>query len=153
MVRVVRFRKTLKIGAVTIALVAVAGLAFAFWTGTGAGTGTGRVADTGTVTLTGTIADGLAPGLARDVAFTAANATDSAIQVGTIQLDEVTVDAGHAACDVGDLTMADATQDHSVPAGATAEALPVAGSLVYANTGVNQDACKGATLTLTLSSL
>ena len=50
-----------------------------------------------------------------------------------------------------DFTMADVTVSHQVPAGATAEALPTNGSLVFANTAVNQDACKDATLTLTLS--
>jgi hypothetical protein len=48
--------------------------------------------------------------------------------------------------------MADVTENHQVPAEATAEALPNNGSLVFANTSVSQDACKGATLTLTLSS-
>jgi hypothetical protein len=48
--------------------------------------------------------------------------------------------------------MADVTENHQVPAEATAEALPTHGSLVYANTAVSQDNCKGATLTLTLSS-
>jgi hypothetical protein len=48
--------------------------------------------------------------------------------------------------------MADVTEAHEVPAGATVEPLPNNGSLVYANTAVSQDNCKGATLTLTLSS-
>jgi hypothetical protein len=152
MVMVMR-RKTLKIGAITVALVAVAGLAFAYWTGSGTGSGTGTAGSGGTATLTGTVAGGLAPGTARAVSFTAANSSDADIQITTVHLDGITVDAGHAACEVADMTMADVTEEHEVPAGATAEALPVDGSLVYANTGLNQDACKGATLTLTLSSL
>jgi hypothetical protein len=48
--------------------------------------------------------------------------------------------------------MADVTESHQVPGNATAESLPTNGSLAYAETGINQDACKGATLTLTLSS-
>jgi hypothetical protein len=44
------------------------------------------------------------------------------------------------------------TENHQVPGNATVEPLPTNGSLVYAETGVNQDACKSATLTLTLSS-
>jgi hypothetical protein len=43
-------------------------------------------------------------------------------------------------------------EDQSIAAGATNTALTNSGSLVFANTAVNQDACKNATLTLTLSS-
>jgi hypothetical protein len=140
------------IGLGTVALVAVAGLSYAYWTGTGSGTGTGAVGTSGTSTITGTVASGIAPGTNKAVSFTAANATASPIRVTTVHLESVAVDAGHVGCTVADFTMADVTQNHQVPAGATVEALPTNGSLVFANTGVSQDACKGATLTLTLSS-
>lgn len=145
-------RKNLKIAVVTIAVVATAGIAYGYWTGSGSGSGEGDVGDSGTVTLTATFADGIAPGTDRSVSFTAENASDSPIMVDTVSLDGIAVDAGHAACDTADFSMADVTETHEVPAGATVEALPVDASLVYANTAVNQDACKGATLTLTLSS-
>ena len=48
--------------------------------------------------------------------------------------------------------MPDITETTSVAAGATAFALPTGGVLTYANTALNQDACKSATLTLTLTS-
>jgi hypothetical protein len=147
-----RFIKKRRIALGTVALVAIAGLAYAYWTGTGSGTGTGAVGTSGTATITGTIASGIAPGTSKAVTFTAANPSDSPIQVTTVHLDSVAVDAGHAGCATADFTMADATENHQVPAGATAEPLPSDGSLVYANTGVSQDACQGATLTLTLSS-
>ena len=136
----------------TIATFAVAGLAYAYWTGTGTGTGTGTVADGGTVTVDGTLAAGIQPGSSSAVSFTAANATDAPIQITDVHLESVAADAGHAACETDDFSMSDVTENHQVPAGATAEALPNNASLVYANTGVSQDACKGATLTLTLSS-
>jgi hypothetical protein len=104
------------------------------------------------VTITGTVAPGIAPGTSKAVSFTAANSSSSPIYVTTVHLESVAADAGHASCDTDDFTMADVTQNHQVPAGATANALPTNGSLVYANTAVNQDACKNATLTLTLSS-
>jgi hypothetical protein len=69
-----------------------------------------------------------------------------------VHVESIAADSGHASCATADFTMADVTENHQVPAGATADALPNNGSLVYANTAVNQDACKGATLTLTLSS-
>ena len=137
---------------VGLTAVAIAAVAVAFWTGTGSGTGSGAVGEGGAVTLTGTVAPGIAPGTAVPVGFTAANPSGSPIQVGVVHLVGIAVDAEHAACEKADFTMADVTENHEVPANATAEALPTEGSLVYANTAVSQDACKGATLTLTLSS-
>ena len=135
-----------------IAAVVIAAVAVAYWTGSGSGTGSGEVGTNGAVSLTGTVADGSAPGTAAAVSFTAANPSDSPIQVTSVQLVDVTADATHAACDTADFTMADVPQNHEVPAEATTEALPNDGSLVYANRLVSQDACKGATLTLGLSS-
>jgi hypothetical protein len=136
----------------SIAAVAITAVAIAYWTGSGSGSGSGSAGTSGSVTLTGTVASGIAPGTSKTVTFTAANATASPIRVTTVHLESVAADAGHASCATGDFTMADVTENHQVPAGATAEALPSNGSLVYANTAVNQDACKNATLTLTLSS-
>jgi hypothetical protein len=147
-----RSKRTLKVAVVTVALTAIAGFAYAYWTGTGSGSGSGTAGTGSTAALIGTIAPGSAPGTSSAVSFTAANAADSPMQVGTVHLDGMTVDAGHAACETADFTMADVAEDHLVPADATAEALPVDGALVYANTAVDQDACKGATLTLALSS-
>jgi hypothetical protein len=130
----------------------VAGGAIAYWTGGGSGTGTGTVAPGGTITLTGTVAAGLAPGLSKTVSLTATNATTSAIKVGTVHLDSVAVDAAHATCVVADFTMADVVEDQTIAASSSNVALTNSGSLAFANTAVNQDACKNATLTLTLSS-
>jgi hypothetical protein len=138
------------IGAVAVAAVAVA--AFAYWSGSGSGTGSGNVGTSSSVALTGTVAPGSAPGTSQSVSFTAANASKSPVRVSAVHLVGVTVDGAHAACETADFTMANVTENHQVPAEATTEALPNDGSLVYANTPVSQDACKGATLTLTLSS-
>ena len=145
-----RTRKVAIIGAVVAGAIAVA--AYAYWSGTGSGTGSGNVGTSSSVALTGTVAPGSAPGTSESVSFRAANASDSPIQVSAVHLVGVTVDAAHSACETADFTMADVIENHQVPAKATTEALPNNGSLVYANTSVSQDACKGATLTLTLSS-
>jgi hypothetical protein len=147
-----RARTKVGITLTVIALAVAAVGAYAYWTGSGTGEGSGTAGTAGSVVLTGTIADGAAPGTAVAVGFTAANDSDSPIQVTTVHMVSVAPDAGHAACDTDDFSMADITENHAVPAGATVEALPVDGSLVYANTGVSQDACKGATLTVTLTS-
>ncbi len=132
--------------------VAIAVVAVAYWTGSGSGTGSGEVGTVGSVTLTGAVTPGSAPGTSEPVSFTAANPSESPIQVTKVHLVSVSADGPHAACKTADFTMADVTQNHQVPAKATAETLPNEGELVYANTAVSQDACKGATLTLTLSS-
>ena len=141
-----------KVVAGAIALASIGVIAFAFWTGSGSGEGEGDVGTSGNVTLTGTVTDGIAPGTSVPVSFTAANSTDSPIMVTTVHLESVAVDAAHSACVTADFTMPDVAQNHQVPAGATVEPLPNDGSLTMANTAVNQDACKNATLTLTLSS-
>ena len=56
------------------------------------------------------------------------------------------------ACDTADFTMADVVSNTVVTAGQRGYALNGTGTLQYANTGVNQDACKGASLTLNLTS-
>lgn len=135
-----------------VGAIAAGALAYAFWTGTGSGSGSGTAGTGGTVTITGTVASGIAPGTNKAVSFTAANSTGAPIQVSTVHLVSVVADVGHSGCTVADLTMSDVTVNHEVPAGAISEALGTNGSLVYTDTAVNQDACKGATLTLTLSS-
>jgi hypothetical protein len=136
----------------TVAAVVITAFAVAFWTGGGSGSGSAAVGTVGSVALTGTVTPGSAPGTAEPVSFTAANASASPIKVTKVHLVSIAVDAGHAACETADFSMADVTEAHEVPAGATVDPLPNNGSLVYANTAVSQDACKGATLTLTLSS-
>jgi hypothetical protein len=135
-----------------VGAVAVTAFAVAYWTGGGSGSGSAQVGTVASVTLTGAVTPGSAPGTAEPVTFTAANASASPIKVTKVHLVNITVDGGHAACETADFSMADVAEGHEVPAGATAEPLPNNGSLVYANTAVSQDACKGATLTLTLSS-
>lgn len=130
----------------------IAGGAIAYWTGAGSGSGSATVGSGGTISLTGTVAAGLAPGLNKAVSLTATNAGTSAIKVGTVQLVSVAADAAHPTCNVADFTMADVVEDQSIAAASSNVALANSGSLVYANTAVNQDACKNATLTLTLSS-
>lgn len=145
-------KKSLLAALGTLAVVAIGGLAYAYWTGSGTGTGTGTVGTSGSVVLSGSVTSGIAPGTSEPVSLTAANSSSAATQVTTVHLVSIAADAGHGACATADFSMADVTENHQVPAGATADPLPSNGTLVYANTPISQDACKGATLTLTLSS-
>ena len=136
----------LGVGAIVLA---AAGGAFAYWTQSGSGKASGTVGTTGTVTLTGTFPSAqLYPGGSVPVTLTAANSGTSAVTVANVHTVITTSDP---ACLAADFSMADVDQNVVVPAGATAQPLN-GGALAMANTAANQDACKSATLTLTLSS-
>ena len=136
-----------------IALLAVIG-GYAFWSLGGSGTATTDVGSTGSgaVTLTATIPTGIYPGGTKAITYRASNTNATDVSVGTVSVTGITADTGHATCNVGDFSVAPTAQNVVVSAGASNAALPNTGTLVYANTAVSQDACKGATLTLTLSS-
>jgi hypothetical protein len=136
-----------------VASLALASAAYGYWTTTGAGTGTAAVAASGgTVVLHGIAADALVPGGAAAVTFTADNPGPSSLRVTRIHLEGVSTDAAHAGCAVADFAMSDVVSGTVVPAGTTGVALAGSGTLAMTDTAVSQDACKGATLTLALSS-
>ena len=138
-------------GALTVGLAAGA---YAYWTTTGSGDATANVASSnGTITLHASIADGIFPGGSKPVTFTADNPGSTDLRVGTISLGSVSADAQHASCNTADFSMADVASNTTVLHGASGQAIGGTGSLVYANDAVNsQNACKGATLTLHLTS-
>jgi hypothetical protein len=142
-------RKT-KIVAASAALLLAGGAAFAYWTTLSNGSGEGNnAASNGSLVLTANFADGLAPGGTRPVTYTATNSsTETSLRVGTITHVVTTDEAG---CLPGDFTIAPVVSDTTVPANATNFALAGTGTLAFADTAINQDACKGATVTLTLS--
>jgi len=149
-------RKLVVLAASGITLVALAGTAFAYWTASGSGTASAAVRSTNpsTVTLHGSAAPGLFPGSSVAVSFTADNNdANQAIAVGTIHLVSVAADSGHSACDTSAFHMSDVVSGQKLAAGAAAVALTAGGTLAMDNTAANQDSCKGATMTLTLSSV
>jgi hypothetical protein len=134
----------------TVALVAALA-AYAYWTTTGSGSGSAAAGTTTGITLHASFTDGIFPGGTKTVSFTADSTNPGAVQVGTVHLASVSVDAGHSTCVVADFTMPDVAENVEIPNG-SGTALPNPGTLSYADTGVSQDACKGATLTLNLTS-
>jgi hypothetical protein len=128
---------------------------YAFWNLTGSGTATTAVgtATDGSVTLTATIADGIYPGSSMPVTYKASNSsTTASVTIGTVSVTGITADAGHSGCDTSDFAVAPVVQNQLLLPNATNVTLPNTGTLTYANTALDQNACKGATLTLTLSS-
>ncbi len=149
---IIKKRTALILGAV--AVLAVAGIAIAYWTTTGSGSGSGAVASSnGTLTLHATISNELTPGASSPVSFTADNANSSSEQVGTVHA-VVSIDKAHAeaGCEASDFTIADTAENQVIAAKASGVALSNAGSIAMADTAANQDACKGATISLALTS-
>lgn len=137
-----------------VAVLAVAGLAVAYWTTTGSGEGSGAVASSnGTLTLHGTISKELTPGGSSPVAYTADNENSSSEQVGTVKA-VVTIDDAHAkaGCKASDFTIADTAEGQTIAAKATGVALAHEGTIEMADTAESQDACKGAAISLALTS-
>jgi len=153
------FRKLIKnkraltvLGAV--AVLAVAGIAVAFWTASGSGSGTGTVASSnGSLVLHGSIASGLTPGGEETVSYSADNKNTSSLQVGTVKA-VVSIDEEHAeaGCKASDFSVADTTEDQTIPASTSGVALENNGTIKMSDTSENQDACQGATISLELSS-
>jgi hypothetical protein len=143
--------------ALTVALVvAVAGGAYAYFTTSGTGTGTAAVGSSTAVTLHATVTGSLYPGTSSPVSFTVDNPSSGKQRVGTISLASITVDAAHSECSTvitggnPDFTMP-AVAVNATFAGGNAQAVTPTGTLTMNETGVSQDKCQGATLTLHLT--
>jgi hypothetical protein len=148
-------KKRVLAGLAGIGVLAVAVAAYAYFTTTGSGSATATVGTSSPVTLKGTVTGNLYPGSSSPVTLTVDNPSSGKQRVGTITLEKITPDAGHASCSVvitggnPDFTMADVVVNKTFATGNN-QAVTPSGSLTMNDTGVNQDACQGATLTLTL---
>ncbi len=142
---------------VVLVAVAAASVAAAYFTSSGSGTGTAIVGSSANVTLHGTVAGALYPGGSSSVSFTVDNPASGSELVNTIHLASITPDAGHSGCSTvitggnPDFTLADVAANQHFPSG-NGQVVTATGTLTMRETGVNQDACQGATLTLNLTS-
>lgn len=154
MFRITRERVIAACAAVVVLAVAVG--AYAYFTTTGSGTGTASVGSSSPVTLHATVGGALYPGASQSVSFTVDNPSSGSQRVGTVSLASISVDAGHSACSTvitggnPDFTMPAVTVNQTFGPGNGKTVTPT-GSLTMNDTGVNQDACQGATLTLHLT--
>ena len=140
-----------------LAVLAIAAGAYAYFTSTGSGTATAKVGTSSAITLKGTVAGNLYPGASSQVSFTVDNPSSGAQRVGTITLTGITVDAGHSTCSAvitggaPDFSMPAVAVNATFPSG-NGQAVTPKGTLTMNDTGVNQNACQGAELTLALAS-
>jgi hypothetical protein len=135
---------------------AVAGIALAYFTSSGSGTGTATAGTSSAVTLHATISNSLYPGSSSPVSFTVDNPSSGVQRVGTVTLASISVDASHSSCSTTitggnpDFTMAAVPVNQVVNPG-NGQSVAATGTLTMNETGTNQDACQGATLTLHLT--
>jgi hypothetical protein len=138
-----------------IAVLLVAGIAFAYFTSTGSGTGSATVGSAANdITVTGTGGSDLYPGgPGVTVSFTASNGSDFNQKLSNIQLVSV---SGPGGCDTTVPTvfhMADVAvgADGNLAPNASSVALTETGMLYMEDNGANQDPCQGGSLMLTFS--
>jgi hypothetical protein len=149
-------RKRALTGVATLAVLAAAVAAYAYFTTTGSGTGTATVGSSSAVTLHASVPTTLYPGTSSTVTFTVDNPSSGSQRVGTITLASITVDAGHSTCSTAinggnpDFAMAAVTVNRTFAPG-NGQSVTQTGTLTMNDTGVSQDACQGATLTLNLT--
>lgn len=148
-----KMTKKSKVLAAAGALALVAGgggAAVAYWTTTGSGDGTATNSDGGgTVTLHANFADELSPGNSVDVQYTADNSSNTGTKVGALSAN-VTTSVG--ACLPAWFNVS-ALTDNALVAANTVGTQVGTGVLEFLNSDDNQDACKGAVVTITVGSL
>lgn len=135
---------------------AMAAVAFAYFTSSGSGTGTATAGSSSAVTLHASISSNLYPGSSSPVTLTVDNPSSGSQRVGTVTLASISVDAGHSGCST---VITGGNPDFTMPAIAANQVfgpgngqnVTASGTLTMNETGVNQDACQGATLTLHLT--
>jgi hypothetical protein len=149
-----RLTKKRMLSLASVLVIALAGIAYAFYSSTGAGSGSGSAAgdDGSAINVVGTVTDPLVPGGSSAVTFTAANSGTAAGTLRSIHLSSVTVDTPHATagCLSTWFTMPNVSGlSVSVPNDSpTTHAVGTDGTLSMSNESTSQDACKGASLTL-----
>jgi hypothetical protein len=144
-------KNKIAVAAATAGMLALGGgAAIAYWTTTGSGGGSAAAsAGGGTVTLHAAFNTDLAPGTSSPVAYTADNANDSSTDVGALSATVSTSDTG---CLPEWFDVTAVTSNSTVAARSTGTSVG-AGTLTFKDSAANQDACKGATITVNVSSL
>lgn len=136
--------------AASVALVAIGGgAAYAYWSTTGSGSGSAAAsAGTQAVTINVTVAEGIAPGSPKAITYTATNPNTSSTPV---TLGSPSVSTSDAGCMPVWFTATAPTETTTVAGGATT-ALGGGTLTLDDEPTVDQNACKGATVTVTVGS-
>jgi hypothetical protein len=158
-------KKRVRAGLAVLAILAFAGAAVAYFTATGSGSGNAQVGTSSAMTINATITPGtggLVPGgNPATVSFAVSNPSSGNQYVGTVTMTGVQAysDSAHTnnitgtaagQCDTSQFTMTPVAENQDVASGSTA--LSTNGSLVFHDSGTNQDGCKGAYLVASFTS-
>ncbi len=170
-------RRKVWVTAAAVGTVVVAGAAYAYFSATGSGTGTGSVGTSTALTIHGTVASTLYPGVSSTVSFTADNPSSGHQQIGTIHLasikacsgagsswngtacsnsgTEVTtcesVETGASDTNTANFWMPDVVSSQDLASG-SGQTVTATGSLKMNDLATSQDSCKNANLTLNFTS-
>jgi hypothetical protein len=155
----VKKRKIIPVAIALVAVIAVSGVAYAFWTSSGTGSGTGSVANG----VSGLVVHQVAPALTamypgdveQTTHVTIENGTTQSVHVTTVSLTSVTTLI--AGCTDADFSRGVAVTPWGaggtdIAAGATTTPAVAGPTIQFFNDpGRSQDACKGAAVTLHFS--
>lgn len=151
------FNRKSVVAAATVLAVVSGGVAFAYWTNNGSGTGTAATGTDTAITVNQTsVITGLAPGLtAQTLSGNFDNPNPSPVFVAGVLATGLTVDAAHAdaGCSPDDYQLGGtATVGHQVAAGNAVDSWTGLTIQFKNDPARNQDACKGATVTIAYTS-
>ena len=173
----IRFTRRRVVVIATVGCLALAGGAYAYFSASGSGTGTATVGTSTALTLHGTSASTLYPGVSSSVSFTVDNTSSGNEQVGTIHLASIkacvgasstwtgsacsnsgteattceSVETGASDTNTANFWMADVVANQTFGNG-SGQAVTATGTLKMNNLSSSQDACKNANLLLNLTS-
>lgn len=135
------------IGAIMAVALVGAVSAYAYWTANGSGSGSATATTTtDNLTISSAPVSGAAPGSSTPVTVTITNPNSYSVGVNTVSAVVTTSIAG---CLTADFTFPDTVLNTTISGlGSTS----FVQNLDFADTAVTQDACKGATVTLTFAS-
>jgi hypothetical protein len=160
-----------------VAVLAVAGIAVAYFSTSGSGTGSATVGTSSALTIHGTSAGTLYPGTTSAVSFTVDNPSSGHQQLGTVHLASVkacvgtgstwngascsnsgteattceTVETGGSDTNTANFWMADVASNQDFGNG-NGQSVTATGTLKMNDLSTSQDACKTANLTLDFTS-
>ena len=159
--------RTLKMGSkktrviVILALViagSVIGVAIAAWTTGGSGSGQASAGTAASMTISaGTPSTNLYPTASADVAAVVSNPNPYKVNVSSVSLGAVTVDAGHSACNTASVTVTSPQTNGGAGWDVPAKSGAVNGSLnldlanAISMSNAATDSCQGATFTVALT--
>jgi hypothetical protein len=148
-------RKFIPVAIALVAVIAVSGVAYAYWTAGGSGGGTGSTAPGASVTVT-QVAPNLTamyPGAAAQTTHvTITNSSAQSVHVTTVSISAVT--SSPVGCTLTDFTVVAATVPaltQDIGAGVTTASFNGPTIQFYNDPVKNQDYCKNVSLTLTFS--